>query len=385
MKMESIIAVPEITLELRDILDEFDKAIKKRKEFELGFNIFSLVSDTYYKENFHSEIISALLNPHGEHNEGRLFLDLFLDFLKMDKANYATDVKVCNEHPIQKQRRIDILIRSNTNAIIIENKINGATDMDNQLIDYYNYCKELEVDAILYLSIDGKKHPDEKKWNCDPLTKKEIKGKLRLIGAFDNETEGTIFHWLEKCMVKAKNWDTIFIIKQYQQLLKSLRKYIMETTELEKYFTLISKVENKDKVLEIEKWIDIHNNLINYYPMKLKSDISYRETRIWEATGVCFDNIGNDDYYYLKVTFIDNYKCVMRILVNSRAKGRDHDDELNNSGEFRKIFDHNGSDGWVFEKQYDFIRGFNKLIEDVEMILLLVSEIIEKSKLKCVF
>ena len=143
--------------ELRSIFEKFDEALKKRKDFELGFNVFSLVSDTYYKENFHSEILFCLLDPEGAHSEGRLFLDKFLDFLNIDKNNYKTDIKVYNEYRILDRRRIDILIRSKENAIIIENKINGATDMENQLIDYYKYCKneKLGVDAILYLSLDA--------------------------------------------------------------------------------------------------------------------------------------------------------------------------------------------------------------------------------------
>ena len=82
-----------MTNQLKQILDRYINAKSKRGAFELGFNIFSLVSDTYYKENFHSEIISALLNPNGAHGEGNLFLMLFIEHLEklgisIDKNNY---------------------------------------------------------------------------------------------------------------------------------------------------------------------------------------------------------------------------------------------------------------------------------------------------------
>lgn len=79
MEIQEIIGIEEDN-KLTGILNKFSEILRKRDEFKLGFNVFSLVSDTYYKENFHSEIIYALLNPKGEHGEGCLFLDLFLDY-----------------------------------------------------------------------------------------------------------------------------------------------------------------------------------------------------------------------------------------------------------------------------------------------------------------
>ncbi len=136
---EQLKTVPETIVK---ILEKYKEAQLKRNEYELGFNIFALISETYHKENFHSDIISALLNPIGKHNEGDLFLNLFLQFLqtKFTKQvdaisnNYGANPYVDKEFPIEGQRRIDILIASDTNAIIIENKINDAIDMENQIV-----------------------------------------------------------------------------------------------------------------------------------------------------------------------------------------------------------------------------------------------------------
>ena len=48
------------------------------KKQDLGYNVFSLMSDTFHRENFHSDIIYSLLNPHAKHKEGNVFLLLFL-------------------------------------------------------------------------------------------------------------------------------------------------------------------------------------------------------------------------------------------------------------------------------------------------------------------
>lgn len=48
---------------------------------DLGFNPFALMSDMYYRENFHSDIIRAILDPNGPHRENGLFLLSFVNLL----------------------------------------------------------------------------------------------------------------------------------------------------------------------------------------------------------------------------------------------------------------------------------------------------------------
>lgn len=384
----------EIAPMLKGILLEFDIALKKREEFDLGFNIFSLVSDQYYKENFHSEIIHAFLDTKGKHNENRLFLDLFLNFLipeckikiPIDKANYDNGLMVCNEHTTDGLRRIDILICSDSHAIIIENKIYNAIDMDNQLIDYYKYCKEtkkLKVDAIIYLSIDGKKIPDKNKWECNPETKLEIEQKLIKMAAFDIGASGkSLYHWLDKCESKSEVEENQFIIRQYKQLLKFLRGYIMETEALKDYYEWISNPENKDKATEIEKWIKIHNELIRYYPVKLIEEIDkddkriswYSESKTWGDTEVIFDGIGNDKNYYLKVTFYTNKFC--KILIQDNTKGNPLlDEKLKKNNTFSELFKYDGERWNLLKTDYDLILHFDYLVEEVKEILMLFSDI----------
>ena len=41
----------------------------KQEVFEIGFNVFKLSSDLYFRENFHSDIIKSLLDPKENHQE----------------------------------------------------------------------------------------------------------------------------------------------------------------------------------------------------------------------------------------------------------------------------------------------------------------------------
>jgi len=51
---------------LKGILIRFEEL--KKSQTNPGFNIFHLISDTYYKENFHSDIIASFLDTNGKHN-----------------------------------------------------------------------------------------------------------------------------------------------------------------------------------------------------------------------------------------------------------------------------------------------------------------------------
>jgi hypothetical protein len=379
----------EIPKGLENILLKYETALGKKKEFELGFNVFSLVSDTYYKENFHSEIIHSFLNPEGTHGEGRIFLDEFIclfsktNKVRISNSDYLEKVEAHNEFGILGKRRIDLLITSSTNAIIIENKMNNAVDMVNQLVDYYKYCKgekpdglKRKVDAIFYLSLDGKK-PDKNSWSInDKELFEEIDNKLVEIVAFDNKEEtNTIYNWLEKCKKVSKSEDTKFIIKQYQQLLKHLRKFMMETKALEEYFEFISKPENEQISKDIKMWMSMHSDLSMYYPQRLLKKIEansslkylYGECKYHPEVFAIFDRIGGSNYYLMVGFESDGYNIVV--------KNNDKNDWKNDS-KFNTKFEPNGN--WILEtKKFNLITEFEEIIVEVEDSLKMVSDIIK--------
>ena len=78
--------IKELLSRLAPILKESEE--KQGKRMETGFNLFYLISDHYYRETFHSDIIAALLSPKEKHGEGNLYLDLFLEMIGVDKTLY---------------------------------------------------------------------------------------------------------------------------------------------------------------------------------------------------------------------------------------------------------------------------------------------------------
>jgi|GEM_PF-2370388 len=363
---------------LKKIVADYKVAKSKRKEFELGFNIFSLVSDTYYKENFHSQIIQKLLDPNGGHNEGRIFLDCFLETFGIDKTNFQNGVVVSDELPIEGSRRIDILVSSTKHAIIIENKINDAIDMNNQLVDYYRYCigKGLTVDKIFYLSKEGCKQPDKNKWKTKDDEGKKIENLITTMAAFDLHNV-SLNHWLEKCISVSTNPDVSFMIKQYLGLLKSLRGYLMETDSIKKYYELIQVARLSEKEKAGEEVKELHQNLALYFPYKLMESLPNISSNVWDSTGLLIP-IGNDPNYYLKVTFKGD--SLESIYLMDNSKKWEHDAKLKMNPEFMNLFA-NGNVYWNYKivEDFDLINDFTKLRNEVKIIIQLLEEIFTSS------
>lgn len=166
-------------MDVISLLKEFETLVQMRQR-KLGnfganpnrFNLFKVVSDKYRKENLHSDILAYLLD-----NEPS-FLNLFLEQADklgcMDKSGGVLLKETFDTHAnvfVRREKgRIDILIHNDKQqAIIIENKLNGFTDMDTQLCRYYQYAVEhnWKVLAILYLPREKGKVPNIGKYSCE--------------------------------------------------------------------------------------------------------------------------------------------------------------------------------------------------------------------------
>ena len=54
----------------------------KSKKVAEGFNIFKIISDIYYRENFHSDILTSLLQKEQKHNGEDKYLKEFVKLLE---------------------------------------------------------------------------------------------------------------------------------------------------------------------------------------------------------------------------------------------------------------------------------------------------------------
>ena len=141
------------------------------------FNFFESISDKWYRENFHSDILFTILNPETKEIGRKYFIQEFVEFLGIsDRFNCDEKFEVIKEYPTGlvdwiddncqekgKYGYIDLLIKNKTQAIIIENKINYAPDMKNQLVRYMKHVEEIGIKeyTVVYLTLinDKRKKP----------------------------------------------------------------------------------------------------------------------------------------------------------------------------------------------------------------------------------
>ena len=243
----------------------------------LGFNAFALMSDIYHRENFHSDILCEILNPNGEHKEGKKFLqaffDLLLDFcderksdelkIKITNIYNDDDIKVTRE-----EGRTDIAIYHETKswAIIIENKINNALDMYRQIPTYINYWKEKEMKpiAVIYLTAAGDKtFPSTAGWEPNEIF--DVKRLLLAIPGYVPKYKNCIWTWLSHCELSTKNFNNKAVISQYAALVQKQAGESMDAQNVENFLKAIEETK-----IEITHLQELLTSLPEYYTQKTK-------------------------------------------------------------------------------------------------------------------
>ena len=250
------------------ICNEYNKG--KREKFDIGYNIFTLSSDLYYRENFHSDIIKSLLDPKEKHNEGSKYLYIFIELLNKINPNTQID-KFHFENAIVKRERdnIDILItdENSKEAIIIENKINNAGDQIRQIPRYFNLLKKdkYKVEAIVYLTLDNSKSPAKKGW-----TKEEIKQNepiLKIIPSFDRNGINLFKDWIIPSIIESNNSESLFLLKQYGNLIRHLNINSMDTINLKKFHETLLVNDNLQTTISIKNML---NDLPEYLAIRIE-------------------------------------------------------------------------------------------------------------------
>ena len=287
------------------------KDILKKQDKKLDFNIFDIITDKWKKENFHSEILKFILENY------EVFFNNFLELINIkDKKEYL-NAEITNE-----KARIDILIKSEKKAIIVENKINWAPDQIEQLARYYEKIKnghngeqEREVEKIVYIAPSKDKNPDEQTFG---EYEKEIKDRLEKIISFDG-SENDLVSCLEKSRDKLKenlektknnfdseNFNKLFFINHYIEILKRTGVGDMSTIKSNFAKEIIEKYKNGDNIFEklnyiIEMCSDDKNKLVPKLPEKIINDyiiseLSNRNINMYN--GGYYNGEGDDKYIY---------------------------------------------------------------------------------------
>jgi len=240
-----------------------------------GFNVFSLLLKAGDEVNLHTKFLYALLNPKGSHHQGTLFLDLFLKELKLEAVS-------SNLHAFREKYYIDILLKSSTNAILIENKI-YTHDHSSQLSRYVKTMrregyKKKQI-SLIYLTLFGHA-PTEKKMQ-----------KTVIIMSYRNN----IVNWLHSCISATENIPILReTLNQYLNLVKELthqstekgfmldtKKILLKENNLQKVIALEEAVVEAKIEVQLDFWHTLLAKLIPHYAFSfynLNKDSSLRHS-----------------------------------------------------------------------------------------------------------
>ena len=314
-----------------DMLKRYREYIDKNNfEENYPFNIFELISDIYYRENFHSDIIAQLLR-----NE--IILKNFLDFIGVDKSKYE------NYEVEREESKIDILIKTEKNCIIVENKLNWAGDMPEQLFRYYNECKnnkKLEVDKIVYLSPNSLKQPEEQSIKEIP---KEL---IKIIIGYDGENNDFYTMVLQKSLEEMNNKESkewLLLLEHYLKILRQTGVTKMDTLTKKFYEKIKEEPQEYEKIKLI---VDMYNNLTTTRANSLIS--KFINGKIW----------GNPPFVYFDFYIKDKRKnYAINIFVNKYDYSNLY---LYSRENDREKFEKDNKDIEAWLKKHNLFEGFEK-------------------------
>ena len=331
-----------------DMLKRYREYIDKNNfEENYPFNIFELISDIYYRENFHSDIIAKLF-------ENEIVLKNFLDFIGVDKSKYE------NYEVEREESKIDILIKTEKNCIIVENKLNWAKDMPEQLFRYYNECKnnkKLEVDKIVYLSPNSFKKPTEDSVKEIP---KEL---IKTIIGYDGENNDFYTMVLQKSLEEMNNKEPKewrLLLEHYLKILRQTGETKMDKLTKEFYDKIVNDSKEYEKIeLIATMYNDLTktriNNLISTFSGENYNNECFYRDFYSEKRGLNYAiDIYANDYKYSYLQLFSREENEVDNSPKSRKKWEQDNKDIEAWLKKHKLFDGFYFDDWRWTKDFKF-------------------------------
>lgn len=205
-----------------------DKYVTINKYTGESFNVFKVLN-VHYKEVPICRVIHELLSPEGGHGQGTAYLELFMEeVLAIQKNSLADDewnsIKVEREKVTDNNRRIDLVIKTQSRFIPIEVKI-YAEDQEKQCLDYFNYannvCGKDAPTILFYLTRFGNMPSEYSTKNDD---------RLKIVAiSFAHH----ILPWLEKCLQHNETWRLSTVSNTIYQLIDAIKSFTNGKKDLE--------------------------------------------------------------------------------------------------------------------------------------------------------
>ena len=247
----------EIINELCDTVLKVDKVVRENKMKTPGTMNIVEIMNRHHLENQHSNVLSFLIDSDEKHNHPE-YGEAFLTLLRK-KGLKIKGVKVFSvkrEDTTDESRRMDLVIESDSDFIIIENKI-GAGDQMNQIEDYVSFMDNSIGTSdrvfVVYLTVWGNE-PSEKSISKEKLL--ELKKKERFVTlSYSHDILG----WLESLNTTEEETVLQSGINQYIDVIRGLTNKRQEffnmgkeiSKELLKEFGNLSHDQLREKMLAL--------------------------------------------------------------------------------------------------------------------------------------
>ncbi len=323
---------------IHDICKEYSEEYERvKKEYglneKIGFNIFSTISDKYYYENLHSDILARILDPNAEETGNSKFLEYFLEFIECETDMFKDMKKVVCK---REEDRIDIFIHDDEKAIIIENKINYAIDQKRQLYSYMEEAEKdgLEVVKIIYLTLKDDKTVDFSTYT--EIERKAVEEKLvPKVAVSKKDKKDLVHYFLPKCidyidndLTQKENIDFYVFLKHYRKLLMHLGgNEIMEKHQKDLVRKLYSSkenilaIENLRELLSDGKLVEFYRNKIVAEKIKDNNENMYFDCSEYRNT--IYKKIDEDENvgiaYYYDIDNTEDFGCYAFISLNKKG------------------------------------------------------------------
>jgi hypothetical protein len=377
---------------LKNLLSKIEVSEPEKIPFSLMPILYQKIKE---KELVHSDIIAYLISDSTDNKKSQLFLKLFLNHIKVDEKYYGnfSNLKVITEYSIENKRRIDILITWDKYAIIIENKLNDAPDLHNQLSDYYNAIEGKEIETS-----SGRQKLSVLKVVYMPLfqSKKAYIPSVNLPeDIVVNFYPKKIIDWLEDCISSSDIGlaePEIIACVNYITLLKHINQINRNTMETKKILETLNHSEFKKlvDVAQIVKSNEWENEIMNTIEKLFEKKVKDCKMKVEAYKGdnenkKSFLQLWCDNYkFWIEIYTYNGFLCVYTVYrgdkkdsetifnyINYKFNNSESDSNTNNEGKLKQFYRHN--EDAKFKYAFDFSnldsKLNNKFVNDVIELL----------------
>lgn len=286
---------------LKYLLVEHNSAIKNVDKSK-AFTVFEIISDLYYRENFHSDLIAFFLDPSQNHGMCLLGIELLIDLIVKQTGWQISIDNYEDATVVREQGRIDILIKDDysRHAILVENKMNNAGDMDRQIPRYCDILEEqgYTVEAAIYLPMLKYKTPDKSTWKESDYRWLQ---KIVVIPAVSDVRELSLTKdWLMPLALRCNNEDVASTLRQYVYLITKTSNYNMDKISFDKLYAYLMDEDHLDIA---NSFVSMMNELPQYLAQRIidtYSERCYPFDHIWpyKVIDAVFEKVMIEGVYF---------------------------------------------------------------------------------------